>query len=134
MPQQRGEMRFTIAPTPHLLNNPIIPAFASVAKCGLKPATAAEVSASERVARAENKALDIYSYRTIFPIVSSARGRSHEASCGREEMRRPRASLAATLPGGPGTRSGGITTAPQGACWTGTVPLALRTGQGATSR
>ena len=38
-------------------------------------------------------------------------------------MRRPRARLVTLLPGGLGTRSGGTRTAPQGACWTGTVPL-----------
>ena len=34
-------------------------------------------------------------------------------------MRRPRASLVSLRSGGFGTRSGGTTTAPQGACWTG---------------
>ena len=37
-------------------------------------------------------------------------------------MRRPRAGFASLHSGGPGTRSGGTTTPPQGACWTGTVP------------
>ena len=38
-----------------------------------------------------------------------------------EAVSEPSARLTAA-PGGPGTRSGGTTTAPQGACWTGTVP------------
>ena len=37
-------------------------------------------------------------------------------------MRRLRAGLVTPPPGGPGTRSGGTKAAPQGACWTGTVP------------
>ena len=37
-------------------------------------------------------------------------------------MRRPRAGYADLHSGGPGTRSGGITTPPRGARWTGTVP------------
>jgi hypothetical protein len=50
----------------------MISAFASALKCRLNPTTAAEVSASERASGAENKPLDIYSYRIIVPIVSSA--------------------------------------------------------------
>ena len=41
---------------------------------------------------------------------------------GREGMRRLRAGLVTPHSGGPGTRSGGITTPPRGARWTGTVP------------
>ena len=48
------------------------------------------------------------------------RGRSHEASCGREEMRRLRAGFVTPLPGGPGNRPGGIMTPPRAARWTGT--------------
>ena len=36
------------------------------------------------------------------------------------QARRPRAGLVSRHSGGPGTRSGGTRTAPQGACWTGT--------------
>ena len=36
------------------------------------------------------------------------------------QVRRPRVWFAATHSGGPGTRSGGTMTPPQGACWTGT--------------
>ena len=50
---------------------PIISAFASMLICRLKLTTATEVSAAERLSRAENKPLDIYSYRTIVPSVSS---------------------------------------------------------------
>ena len=39
-------MRLRPALPPHLLNSPMISAFASVAKCKLKPTTAAEVSAA----------------------------------------------------------------------------------------
>jgi len=39
-------------------------------------------------------------------------------------MRRLRAGTdVPPLPGGPGTRSGSTTAAPQGACWTGTAPM-----------
>ena len=36
-------------------------------------------------------------------------------------VRRPLSRLVTAAPGGPGNRSGGTTTAPQGACWTGTA-------------
>ena len=48
------------------------------------------------------------------------RGRSHEASCWRDRMRRLRAGLVTPHSGGPGTGSGGIRTPPRGARWTGT--------------
>ena len=41
------------------------------------------------------------------PSVRSARGRSHEASCGRDRMRRLRACLASTHSGGAGAPPGG---------------------------
>lgn len=53
--------------------------------------------------------LDSFSYRTIFPDVRLTEGRRPEAFGWRSRMRRPRACLARTLPGGLGSPSGPTT-------------------------
>ena len=58
----------------------------------------------------------------IFLSSHPTEGRFHETSRKRGGARRPRARLVTSRSGGLGNRSGGTKTAPQGACWTGTVP------------
>jgi len=65
--------------------------------------------------------LDFIPIVDYIPVTSLDRGGVfRRRSRRRSEGRRLRAGLVTPSPGGPGTRPGGTTAAPQGACWTGT--------------
>jgi hypothetical protein len=64
---------------PHLLNNPMISALASVLKCKLKPTTAADVSAF-------TSSLSVFTANTVNRVRMIALGRTRPAVAGHAEI------------------------------------------------